>query len=591
MISKHFARACGSYSGPIEKNAPRAIIPGARESFSGMKPLLAGLILSFAIAAVSSGQTGDGEWFDLLYMPSERQELATAVLDGKIYVIAGYTGTDFDVRSTSTVDVYNPATDTWSSAHPLPSANNHNCAAVAAGKLYSFAGISGTMYLYDPVNDSWTAVAHLNYGHSNTAAVGVINDKIYLAGGLSAGTLAEVFDPVANTWTPIAPMHVARHHCAGGVINGKFYVAAGRGSTVAETALEVYDPQTNSWSTLAPMPTGRSGVAAAVVHDELYVFGGEGSQGIYPHVEVYNPVSNSWRRIQDMAEPRHGIWASVIGSRIYIIGGGLAPNFLPSGLNTVFNVTSKGTFANISTRLKVGTGDNVLIGGVIIKGTAPKRIIVRAVGPSAPLPGTLANPRLELYNATGQLIATNDNWRDAPNRQEIIDSALAPVNDLESAILTTVPPGSFTAVVQGAGGSTGVALIEVYDLEAGSPSSLANISTRGLVQTRDDVLIAGVIFDGQEQRKVIVRAIGPSLPLANKLADPRLELRDANGGLVAQNDNWRTDQEAEISMTIPPSNDLESAIIQTVPPARYTAIVRGVNDSTGLAVVEAYALE
>ena len=573
------------------RRALLAIFAGAHECVAGMNPLFAGAIISFVLAVASSGQTGDGEWSHLQYMPSERQEVATAVLGGKIYVLAGYTGTDFDVHSTATVDVYNPATDTWSSAHPLPAVNNHNCAAVVAGKLFSFAGTSNATYLYDPVNDSWSFVASLNYSHVNTAAVGVLNEKIYIAGGLSAGNQAEVFDPQTNTWTPIASMNIPRHHCAGGMINGKFYVAAGRGSAAAETALEVYDPQTNSWSTLAPMPTGRSGVAAAVVHDELYVFGGEGSQGVYPHVEVYNPTTNSWRRIQDMADPRHGIWASVIGSRVYIIGGAVALNFLPTGSNTVFSVTSKGTFANISTRLKVGTGDNVLIGGFIINGTASKRIIVRALGPSVPLPGALTNPRLELYNAAGQLIATNDNWRDAPNRQEIIDSALAPMNDLESAILTTVNPGGFTAVVRGEGASSGVALVEVYDLEAGSPSSLANISTRGLVQVNDDVLIAGIIFDGQMQRKVIVRAIGPSLPLANTLADPRLELRDANGGLVAQNDNWRTDQEAEISMTIPPSNDLESAIVQTLPPARYTGIVRGVNNGTGLAVVEAYALE
>jgi N-acetylneuraminic acid mutarotase len=590
MITQHLRNSSIGTNESSTTRALLALLVEGHNSISGMRPFLLGLVVWFALGAASNGQS-DGEWTNLRNMPSERQELATAVLNGKIYAIAGYTGTDFDVHSTSTVEVYNPATDTWSSAHDVPTPNNHNCAAVVAGKLYAFAGTSNATYLYDPVNDSWSLVAVLNYPHSNTAAVGIINDKIYIAGGQSSGVQAEMFDPATNIWTPIASMHIARHHCAGGVINGKFYVAAGRGSTAAETALEVYDPQTNSWTTLAPMPTARSGVAAAVVHDELYVFGGEGSQGVYPHVEVYNPTTDSWRRVQDMHDPRHGIWASVIGSRVYIPGGGVGLNFLPSGSNTVYSVASKGTFANISTRLKVGTGDNVLIGGVIVNGTAPKRIIVRALGPSVPLAGALGNPRLELYNAAGQLIASNDNWRDAPNKQEIMDSSLAPPNDLESAILTTVPPGNLTAVVQGAGGSTGVALVEVYDLEAGGPSSLANISTRGLVQTDDDVLIAGVIFDGQAQRKVIVRAIGPSLPLANKLADPRLELRDANGGLVAQNDNWRTDQEAEISMTIPPTNDLESAIVQTLPPARYTGIVRGVNNTTGIAVVEAYALE
>jgi hypothetical protein len=265
----------------------------------------------------------------------------------------------------------------------------------------------------------------------------------------------------------------------------------------------------------------------------------------------------------------------------------------PTPYNDVFSVTVTGTFANISTRLKVGTGDNVLIGGFIVAGTASKRIIVRAIGPSLPLSGLLANPRLELFNAAGQLIGANDNWKDAPNNQEIIDSALAPSHDLEAAILTTVIPGNYTAVVSGSGSSTGAALVEVYDLEAGSDSRLANISTRGLVQTGDDILIAGMIFDGQLARKTMVRAIGPSLRRVDALADPTLELRDANGGLVAANDNWQDapNKQEIIATTIAPSNSLESAILQTLSPARYTAIVRGVNNTVGLALVEAYALE
>ncbi len=190
------------------------------------------------------------------------------------------------------------------------------------------------------------------------------------------------------------------------------------------------------------------------------------------------------------------------------------------------------------------------------------------------------------------MVAANDNWRDAPNRQEIIDSTIQPSHDLEAAILTTVPPGNHTAIVRGETNSTGVGLVEVYDLEAGSPSQLANISTRGLVQTGDNVLIGGMILLGQDVRKVIVRAIGPSLTLSGALADPTLELRDANGVLLASNDNWRTTQEAEIIGTgLPPSHNLESAIVRTLPPAQYTAIVRGQNASTGIALVEAYALD
>ena len=401
----------------------------------------------------------------------------------------------------------------------------------------------------------------------------------------------EVYDPVANTWTNLAPMSVPRNHTGGGVINGKLYVVGGRDSTNAPTALEVYDPQNNTWTTLAPMPTARSGIGVGVVNGELYVFGGE-IPSLHPEVEVYNPESNSWRRLADMPTPRHGIWASVIGNKIYLPGGGSQQGFGATNVNDVFVVSTKATFANISSRLKVETGDNALIGGFIVTGTASKRIILRAIGPSLPVPGALANPRLELHNGAGQLIAVNDNWQDAPNEQEIIDSSIPPSHDLEAAILTTVAPGNYTAIVRGENDSTGVALVEVYDLEAGSDSKLANISTRGFVQTGDNVLIGGLILTGQEPRRVIVRAIGPSLTVPGALADPTLELRDANGGLLASNDNWRTSQEAEIiATTIPPSHDLESAIVQTLPPANYTAIVRGVNNTIGIALVEAYALD
>ncbi len=553
-----------------------------------MKQLAAMSLALFLMSTSLLAQTGGGEWVPLKLMPSQRQEIATAALNGKIYVIAGF---DEDVRSTTTVEVYNPATDTWASVAPLPIPNNHNAAAVAAGKLYCFAGLARAAFVYDPVNDSWSQVASMMLGHSGTPAVGVINDKIYVAGGETASTSLEVYDPAANTWTVLASMKVPRNHCAGGVINGKFYVAAGRDTAASATALEVYDPQTNSWTTLASMPTPRSGVAAGVVNGELYVMGGEVG-GVHPEVEVYNPATNSWRRVQDMQTPRHGIFASVIGNRIYVPAGAVSENYAPTSWNDVFVVTSKGTFANIATRMHVGNGDNALIGGFIVSGSGKKRVLLRALGPSVPLSGTLGNPRLELYNGAGQLIAVNDDWQDAANKQEIIDSSIPPTNALESAILTTVEPGNYSAVMTGVGGATGVGLVEIYDLEAGSESSLANISTRGFVESGDNVLIGGLIFDGQLPRKVIVRAIGPSLGRPDALSDPFLELRNANGALVAQNDNWRSTNESEIAgTTIPPSHDLESAVVDTLAPASYTAIVRGVNGATGIALVEAYALD
>jgi hypothetical protein len=240
----------------------------------------------------------------------------------------------------------------------------------------------------------------------------------------------------------------------------------------------------------------------------------------------------------------------------------------------------------------VETGDNVLIGGFIVTGTQPKRVIVRAIGPSLPVAGALADPVLELRNASGGLIQSNDNWR-SDQEAEIIATTIPPDNDLESAIVAVLPANdsAYTATVRGINGGTGVGLIEVYDLDQTVDSKLANISTRGFVQTGDNVMVGGLIVLGQGPLRVIVRAIGPSLPVIGALGDPTLELHDGNGVLIAANDNWRTDQESEIIATgIPPSNDLESAIVRDLTPGNYTAIVRGANDVTGIALVEAYGL-
>jgi len=254
--------------------------------------------------------------------------------------------------------------------------------------------------------------------------------------------------------------------------------------------------------------------------------------------------------------------------------------------------------ANISTRLQVGLGEDVLIAGFITRGNSLKRVMVRAIGPSlsgAGVPNPLMDPVLELYDQTGALIATNDNWDDNFNQQEIIDTGIPPASLDESVILARLPSDdngvAYTAILRGAGNTTGVGVLEVYDLDGGLGSKVLNISTRGRVDLGDNVMIGGVIIAGQGSQRVLVRAIGPSLPITGKLADTTLALHDGNGALLTSNDNWRSDQEAEIiATTIPPSNDLESAIIAQLPPSNYTAIVRGANNSTGVALVELYML-
>jgi uncharacterized protein YkwD len=273
-------------------------------------------------------------------------------------------------------------------------------------------------------------------------------------------------------------------------------------------------------------------------------------------------------------------------------------NLLNAKVDFVAPVTNTPTLlANVSTRLPVGTGDNALIAGFIVTGTQPKKVIIRAIGPSLGLAGQLGNPTLELHSSS-TLLASNDDWKNSSpaDKQAIIDSTIPPTNDLESAIVRTLPANGagYTAVVRGVNNTTGIAVVQVYDLDRGATDSkLANVSTRGFVQTGDNVLFAGTIVVGQTSQRVIVRATGPSLNIAGEMLNPTLQLVDANGTQVAANDNWRSDQEVDILATnVPPTKDAESAIVATFSGngSNYTAIVRGAGGTTGIAVVEVFAL-
>jgi uncharacterized protein YggT (Ycf19 family) len=273
------------------------------------------------------------------------------------------------------------------------------------------------------------------------------------------------------------------------------------------------------------------------------------------------------------------------------------------------------TLANTSTRSFVQTGDNVMIGGFIVHGTEPKRVIIRAIGPELTqygVPNVLANPTLELHDRTGALIASNDNWWHtiiggiitSDQRGDIRNSGYVPADGRESAIIAELPAGNYTAIVRGVNNTMGVALVEVYDLSPESNSILGNISTRSFVQTGDNVMIGGFIVQGTAPKSVIVRAIGPELTqygVPNALINPTLELHDSNGALIASNDNWRTTIIGGIITTnqvrdilasgLAPADGRESAIIAELPPGNYTAIVRGVNNTTGVALVEVYDLD
>jgi hypothetical protein len=262
---------------------------------------------------------------------------------------------------------------------------------------------------------------------------------------------------------------------------------------------------------------------------------------------------------------------------------------------------------NISTRVKVQTGDNALIAGFIATGTAPKKLMVRAIGPSLSnfgVPGALQDTTLEVRAANGSLIGSNDNWKindqTSQSQQAAIQAtSLAPSDERESALMVEVAPGAFTAVVRGKSNTTGVGLVEIYDLNQTADSRLANISTRAFVETGANVMIGGfIIGSGNGAGKVVVRAIGPSLAafgIGNALPDPTLELRNANGVVVELNDDWEVSNHFDAGQEVAtvglaPTNSRESAMLMTLPNGNYTAIVAGYNGATGVGLVEVYNL-
>ena len=312
-------------------------------------------------------------------------------------------------------------------------------------------------------------------------------------------------------------------------------------------------------------------------------------------------LCSGWVRVLDPSSNTASDFASGISSPVDLhVGPDGALYYLTHG-GGVFRVQATPSQAmNISTRARVETGDNVLIGGFIITGNAAKKVIIRAIGPSLSQHGlsdVLADPTLDLYDGNSALLQSNDNWQDDPSQaSQISASGLAPSSNLESAIIATLQPGNYTAIVRGKNSGQGIALAEVYDLDPAADSQLGNISGRSYVQTNDDVMIGGFIIGNNiGATKVIVRAIGPSLSqsgLSNVLADPTLELYDGNGALLQSNDNWQDDpdQAARISAaSLAPSNSLESAIWASLAPGNYTAIVRGKNNGVGIGIVEVYS--
>jgi hypothetical protein len=253
---------------------------------------------------------------------------------------------------------------------------------------------------------------------------------------------------------------------------------------------------------------------------------------------------------------------------------------------------------NSSTRLRVQTGDNALIGGFIVRG-GTKKVEVRAIGPSltqSSISGIVANPTLEVYDSASQLIASNDDWVNSEQRRQIADSKIPPLSSQEAAVIVNLPDGNYTAVVRGANSTVGVGLVEIYDLDNAAAVHLKNLSTRGRVETGENVMIGGFILGGSASTNVVVRGIGPSLSglgISDALSNPTLTLFNSQGTAIDSNDDWinSANKTAIQNSGLAPTNDRESAVYDSLSAGNYTAIVSGVNSATGVGLVEIYELD
>ena len=582
--------------------------------------------------------------------------LFSAVWTGIEMIVWG--GGNFD-NLLSTGGRYNPIADTWTATSMVnvPIARNYHTAVWTGSEMIVWGGrgcggncILNTGGRYNPETDNWAATSIVNapVARDRHNALWTGSEMIIWGGSDRHNYLhtGARYNPNTDGWTPTGFMNVPPGRFAHAAVwtGDEMIVWGGVDETFNPTNTGGrYNPGTDSWilTNIVNAPSPRADQTGVWTGIEMIVWGGDDTTGDFNTGGRYNAGTDSWTSTTTANAPlaRDSHTAVWTGSEMIIWGGfgpssvldtgaiycaqptptstpsptatpTATPNPTPSPSPTPTPTPTSGvtptptptgtptpmTHAqNLSTRLLVGTGNNVAIGGFITIGSASKHILLRGIGPS--LSGTgvnaLPDPVLELHGPGGFQTITNNNWRDT-QEAEIIATGIPPANDLESAIVADLDPGAYTAILKGNEDTTGVGLVEIYDLTAGTAARLGNISTRALVNTGNDIVIAGFILGGGTNNDlVILRGLGPSLPgsLAPLLADPTLELRDSSGTLVAFNDNWMDDPAQPpiiIGVGLGPPNPLESCIAVSLAPGAYTALLAGKNGGTGLGLVEVY---
>jgi N-acetylneuraminic acid mutarotase len=561
--------------------------------------------------------------------PSGRY-LHTAVWTGNEMIVWG--GYDDHFNALNTGGRYSPSTNNWtpSSNTNAPSGRAGHTAVWTGSEMIVWGGYSSGSYFntggrYDPGTNTWRATSTTNAppGQEHPTAVWTGSEMI-VWGGIGGGGRSNTggrYDPGTDTWIPTSRNNAptARYDHTAVWTGSEMIVWGGSSDSDGGNTGGRYIPSTNSWTATSTTNAPYARLHTAVwTGSEMIVWGGVGYSGLENTGGRYDPGTDTWRATSTTNAPdaRYAHTAIWTGSEMIVWGGSDGFYSFNNGGRYCAQSGARPTqLGNISTRAFVRTGNNVVIGGFIVQGTQAKRVIIRGIGPELTqygVPNALANPKLELHDRTGALIASNDNWRHtiiggiihSDQVGDIMATRLAPGDGRESAIIADLPTGNYTAILQGVNNSTGVALVDVYDVSADGSSILGNISTRSFVQTSDNVMIGGFIVQGTQSKRVIIRAIGPELTqygVPDVLADPTFELHDSTGALIASNDNWMTtiiggiitsNQVQDIMDSgHAPTDPRESAIIAMLPSGNYTAIVRGVNNTTGIALVEVYDLD
>ena len=586
---------------------------------------------------------------------ARKSHTATLLQDGRVLVTGGKGAALGDLES---AEVYDPATSLFHKTTPMNENRAlHSATLLNSGKVLVVGGVqtggapTATTELFDPVTETFAYSGELFLARKRHREALLLDGNVlieggnYLENGQGGGDreteTAELYNSTTGVWSMVEDMSSQRsEHESTLLADGTVLISGG---ILVQAPTEIYHPDTKTFTDTGEMIQTRGRHVAIRLTNpawgslvgQVLCIGGDvqggtlfgGGQVAFDSVEIYNPATGQYSDFGTMNEARQNHTATQLNDGRIMIAGGVgrpyisataelldgptpsppptpsptispsptvSPSPSPSGSPTPTPTATPlaGKPLNISTRADAQTGDKVLIGGFIVGGNVPKTVILRAIGPSLPLDGALADPILELHLPDGSVVV-NDNWKDT-QEAEISGSGLAPANNQESAIIATLDPGLYTAIVYGKDNGTGVGLVEVYDLDdPEAPAYLANISTRGYVQTDDNAMIGGfIIGEGGETGQEVIRAIGPSLTtVPDALQNPTLNVYNLQGAIVAQNDNWQdTDGDAIAATGLAPTEPAESAVLVGLAPGAYTAIVRGKASGVGVGLVEVYYL-